>query len=266
MERKFWDHVSSVRARSPLVHNITNTVVTNLTANALLAAYASPVMAHACSEVKDMVALADALLINIGTLDESLEKSMLLAAESAHHLGKPWVLDPVGAGATPYRDAVAQRLIEWKPTVIRGNASEILALARAHSSQTRGVDSTASSTEAMAPARQLAEKTGAVVCVSGETDGIVRPDGSTLLVQNGHPLMTRVTGLGCTASALTAAFVAVIEDKGEATAAAMTLLGIAGQWAEQESRGPGSLQWHLLDKLHNITEQEFVTAARISVL
>src|SRR5690606_13801078 len=152
MEKILWKHIQTLKATAPLVHNITNYVVMNTTANALLAAGASPVMAHAKSEVQDMAALAHSLVINIGTLDEYWSEAMLMAAEAAHTQGKPWILDPVGAGATPFRDSVLQQLLQFRPTAIRGNASEIIALAKANSTRTKGVDSTAESNEAVAAA------------------------------------------------------------------------------------------------------------------
>lgn len=264
MEKNLWKHIQSVRQQSPLVHNITNYVVMNNTANALLAAGASPIMAHAHSEVTDMVTITQALVINIGTLDEYWAESMLKAANTANLLGKPWILDPVGAGATPYRDQVLTGLLAQKPTVIRGNASEIMALAKASKTPSKGVDSTAESNEAIAAANTLVEQYGSVVCISGATD-IINDGKQTISIRNGHPLMTKVTGLGCTATALIGAFMAIVEDKTEATAAAMSLLGITGELAAKQSTGPGSLQTHILDKLHTITEGEFFENLKISI-
>ncbi|WP_207434638.1 hydroxyethylthiazole kinase [Sabulibacter ruber] len=256
MQEQLWNIVSAVRAQSPLVHNITNYVVMNNTANALLAAGASPVMAHAHPEVKDMVSIAGALVVNIGTLDEYWVESMRLAAQQAHILHKPWILDPVGAGATPYRNQVLEELLTYKPTVIRGNASEIMALAKT-ASQTKGVDSTHQSQEAQEAALHLSASTGAVLCISGATDIVVSPDKSHTL-SNGHPLMAKVTGMGCTASALTGACCAVLpDDPFTATAAAMALMGVAGEIAAERAAGPGTLQLHFLDALHQLTEQEF---------
>lgn len=257
MERTLWKHIQSVKCHSPLIHNITNYVVMNNTANALLAVGASPVMAHAKAEIKDMVGIASAVLINIGTLDEYWSEAMWMAAETAHKLNKPWVLDPVGAGATSYRNEILQKLVQYRPTVIRGNASEILALSKSNTSTTKGVDSTASSNDAVQAARELVEQYGSVVCISGETDIILDDKKRAISLKNGHPIMTRVTGLGCTASALSAAFVAVIGDKTEAVVAAMALLGIAGELSERQSLGPGSLQMNILDKLYALTETEF---------
>lgn len=256
MENTLWQHILRVRNNAPLVHNITNYVVMNTTANALLAVGASPIMAHAKSEVKDMAAIADAVVINIGTVDEYWEEAMLLAAEKANELQKPWILDPVGAGATSYRDQVLNRLMSLDPPVIRGNASEIIALAKANTTVTKGVDSTALSNEAVEAAQFLAENHNSVVCISGETD-IVISKNQKISLKNGHVMMTKVTGLGCTASALIGAFLSVTENKTEAVTGAMSLLNIAGELAAEQSNGPGSLQVNILDKLYSITQEEF---------
>ena len=256
MKESLWKSVLAVRQNSPLVHNITNYVVMNNTANALLAAGASPIMAHAHDEIDEMVSICGATVINIGTLDDYWVESMILAAAKANTINKPWVLDPVGAGASRMRNTTVAGLLTYKPTVIRGNASEIMALANA-AQTTKGVDSTHQSNEAIASAQWLNEKTGAVVCISGATDVIVSGT-SRILIHNGHSLMQKVTGLGCTASALVGAFIAQEPDNTfNATAAAMALLGIAGELAEKQSSGPGTLQLHILDKLYNITEEEF---------
>jgi len=261
MKESLWNSILSVRKNAPLVHNITNYVVMNTTANALLAAGASPIMAHAHPEVQDMVAICGALVINIGTLDEYWVESMLTAAAKAHQSGKPWVLDPVGAGATAYRNETVARLLNYKPTIIRGNASEIMALAKMSRATTKGVDSVHQSTEAIEAAKWLNVKFGSVICVSGATDVIVSGD-KQIHISNGHPLMQQVTGLGCTATALTGAFAAVSQDKFYSTAAAMALLGIAGELAQKISAGPGSLQLNILDKLYNITEEEFYSTLK----
>lgn len=247
------EDLAKVREKSPLVHNITNYVVMNNTANALLAIGASPVMAHAVEEVADMAAIASALVLNIGTLEPSWVKAMVIAAESAHRAGIPVVFDPVGAGATPYRsDTSAMMLRECRPSVIRGNASEIMSLLNA-SAKTKGVDSTASSDSAVASAQALAKDTGAVVVISGAVDYVT--DGSrTGEVRNGSPLMSRVTGMGCTATAVVGAFSAVNPDLFEASLHAMAVMGIAGEAAASGAEGPGSLQMRFLDALYNLDE------------
>lgn len=263
MEKNLWKHIGTVRAQSPLVHNITNFVVMNNTANALLAVGASPIMAHAHSEVQDMTSICQSLVINIGTLDEYWVKSMLLAAEKAHQLNKPWILDPVGAGATNYRNHTISALLGYKPTVIRGNASEIMALAKDNTTPTKGVDSTAESNEAIVAAKMIADKYTTLVCISGKTDIIVGKD-TLIYLNNGDALMTKVTGLGCSSTAVIGAFIAMIEDKAEAVAAAMSLFSIAGELAAKRCAGPGSLQVQLLDKLYNITQEEFLQTLKIS--
>ena len=173
MEEILWKHILSVRQKSTLVHNITNFVVMNNTANALLAVGASPIMAHALAEVKEMVNISSASVINIGTLDEIWIKSMLIAAKEANAIQRPWVLDPVGAGASSFRDETLSQLLNYHPTVIRANASEIIALAKVNKATTKGVDSTATSLEAIDAAKNLHEQYGAIICISGETDIII---------------------------------------------------------------------------------------------
>ncbi|AKT37443.1 hydroxyethylthiazole kinase [Chondromyces crocatus] len=245
--------LSELRTRAPLVHNITNFVVMNSTANALLAIGASPAMAHACEEVEELASLAQALVINLGTLSPPWIVGMRLAAAQARSLGVPWVLDPVGAGATSLRTGTARALLGLRPTVLRGNASEILALVAENEATTRGVDSTEASSSALETAAALSRAHGCVVTVSGAVDYVT--DGEQVIeVANGHPMMTRVTGLGCTASALIGAFLAVQPDPLRAAAQAMAVLGIAGEIAAERSEGPGSLQMHLLDVLYRLDE------------
>ncbi|MCD0456991.1 hydroxyethylthiazole kinase [Chryseobacterium sp. LC2016-27] len=256
MENNLWNNIIQIRNTSPLVHNITNYVVMNNTANAVLAIGASPIMAHAKSEVEEMVNISHSLVINIGTLDEYWEEAMLLAAKKANELNKPWILDPVGAGATFYRDSVLSKILSLNPTVIRGNASEIIALSKTSKTITKGVDSTAKSNEAVEAAKTLVQNHKSVVCISGETDIIISED-QEIHLKNGHPMMTKVTGSGCTATALIGSFIGVIENKTEAVVSAMSLLGIVGEIAAEQSAGPGSLQLNITDKLYNITEDEF---------
>ncbi len=243
-----------VRERSPLVHNITNYVVMNNTANALLAVGASPVMAHSADEVAEMAGIASSLVINIGTLDAEWVKAMLIAGKTALEKHTPVIFDPVGAGATSYRSKVCAQIIEeCRPSVIRGNASEIIALFNANA-KTKGVDSTNSSDAALNPAKALADETGAIVVVSGETDYIT--DGNAVeTVKNGNPMMTKVTGMGCTASAITGAFTAVNPNFLEAATHAMLIMGIAGETAARISKGNGSLQLNFLDTLFTIDEK-----------
>jgi hydroxyethylthiazole kinase len=250
-----WNDVESIRAQAPLVHNITNYVVMNTTANALLALGASPVMAHAEDEVEEMVALARALVINIGTLSAAWVEAMLKAGRAARRKSVPIILDPVGAGATRFRTAAAERLMgETPPAVIRGNASEVRALFTAER-ETKGVDSTHASEQALEAAQALAERHHCVVSVSGATDLIVSAN-AVFRVSNGHPLMRRVTGLGCAATALTGAFAAVNPWPAAAAAHAMAVMGIAGEMAAMRALGPGSFQVHFLDALYLLQESD----------
>jgi hydroxyethylthiazole kinase len=253
--KEIYESLEAIHRESPVVHNITNYVVMNITANALLAVGASPVMAHAEEEVTEMVNLASSLVINIGTLSEHWIKAMFLAATQAAKQGIPCILDPVGAGATAYRTRTARELINRQPpTIIRGNASEIMALYD-DQTKTKGVDSAASSDDAISMARILSETYQCVVCVSGVVDYIVEGE-KILKIENGHPLMSRVTGLGCTASALCGAFAAVEKNPFAAVAFAMAVMGIAGEMAAAVSAGPGSFQVHFLDHLHALSQQQ----------
>ncbi|MGM0498500.1 MAG: hydroxyethylthiazole kinase [Bacteroidota bacterium] len=247
--------LEKLREQAPLIHNITNYVVMNPTANALLSIGASPVMAHEPKEMEEMVSIASALVINIGTLSERWIEAMHIAGQAAKNKGKPIILDPVGAGATSLRTDTTKSLIEEvNPQIIRGNASEILAVAKAEMS-TKGVDSTASADEAVNVAQELAKNTKSIVSISGKTDYIT--DGNTLhKVENGHPLMGKITGTGCTASALTAAFSSVNADYLVAATEAMQIMGIAGEMAGEEADAPGTFQAKFLDALYKMNSNE----------
>lgn len=266
LKQAMWRLIQDVKLKSPLVHNITNYVVMNNTANALLAAGASPIMAHAHAELDEMVAICSASVINIGTLDEYWVQSMLDAASYANQLGKPWVLDPVGAGATSYRNDVLKQLLALKPTVIRGNASEIMAIhAQGVINASKGVDSIHAPKDAVQAARALNEALGAVVVISGAEDIIVSEE-TIYRVKNGHPMMTKVTGLGCSASALTGAFLGIAaENPAYAALGAMALLGVCGELAVKQCMGPGSLQLALLDNLYTLSESDFLSLVNLSI-
>ena len=246
------DLLEKIRQRGPLVHNITNLVVMNSSANILLALGASPVMAHSRHEVEEMAALASALVLNIGTLDDKWIEAMLLAARVANTRGIPVILDPVGAGATGYRSRTFQRILrEADITVIRGNGSEVLSLADA-AIKTKGVDSSLSlSDDLVETAGVIARQYDCIVAISGEKDLLT--DGERVMrVANGVPLMTRVTGLGCALSAVTAAFCAVDQDDFlAASAAAFGFFGLCGQLAHQVSDQPGSFSVAFVDALHS---------------
>ena len=269
----------AIRARTPLVHNITNLVVTNSTANALLAVGASPAMVEGVEEAAEFAAIADALVINLGTMSAVRAEAMKLAADAAGKAGTPWVLDPVAVGAIGYRSRVAVELLGARPQVVRGNASEIIALARLcgalpdlvspasgpASGGGRGVDSLADAVDAVAAARLLALHTGAAVVVSGATD--YATDGTdTVAIGNGHPMMPRVTGLGCTASAIIGACLAVEPEPLAAGVHGMVLIGLAGELAGERAAGPGSLQVGLLDALYALDDAVIIARARLDCI
>ena len=247
--------ISAVRAKSPLVHNITNYVVMNNSANALLAIGASPVMAHWIEEMEEMTAIAGALVINIGTLDDKWIDGMLAAGKAAQRRGIPIVMDPVGVGATSQRTDAAMKIIgQCHPTIIRGNASEIMSLVDA-TVKSNGVDSSASSKDAVDSAKRLAAETGAVVVISGETDYITNGT-DVYTVEGGHPIMTAVTGMGCTSTAIVGAFAAAVNDPMVAATAAMAVMSLAGERAAGYSKGNGSMQMNFLDELYNLTPEK----------
>ncbi|MDB5820508.1 MAG: hydroxyethylthiazole kinase [Rhizobacter sp.] len=267
-----WADIVAVRERVPLVYSITNLVVINFNANALLAVGASPVMAHAHEEVVDMAGIAQALVVNIGTLDPYWVQSMKLAMKAAAQRGIPVVLDPVGAGATPYRTETVEALLGVaSPTVIRANASEIMSVAARGdvAGGTRGVDSSAASNDAVAAGQALSRRTGGTVCVSGEVDHVFHADGRWARLSNGHVWMTRITGTGCSASALVGAFAAVQPDAWRACVSAMALLGVAGEVATEQvqsrSQGVGSLQAAMLDALQLMDEATFAGRLKLDV-
>ena len=256
--------LDKIRQNAPLVHNITNFVVMNPSANILLATGASPVMAHSRKEVADMAAMAGALVLNIGTLAEKWIEAMVLAGKAANQRGIPVILDPVGAGATGYRTRTVKHILdETKISVIRGNASEVLSLA-VDDVKTKGVDSSLSlSGEIVAAAGAIARQHACIVAISGEKDIIT--DGTRMFrVANGVPLMTRVTGLGCGLSAVAGAFCAVArEDLLAATAAAFGFYGLCGELALAISDRPGSFFVAFLDSLYSAGGAEIREHLRI---
>ncbi|WP_448874615.1 hydroxyethylthiazole kinase [Desulfobulbus propionicus] len=256
------ENLQKVRQSKPLIHNITNFVVMNYTANVLLACGASPVMAHADNEVEEMVDHARALVLNIGTLTDGWVTTMIKAGRRASELGKPIILDPVGAGATQLRtNAVKAILAQTWVSVIRGNASEILSLAGTQTTA-GGVDATNSVSEATEAAAVLARELGTTLAITGESD-LVTDGRRSLRIHGGHGLMPYVTGTGCSATALIGAFHAVDKDPLVAAATALAFFGIAGESAGNRSAGPGSFMIHLLDALYTLTPEEVETRCRI---
>jgi hydroxyethylthiazole kinase len=246
--------LARMRAGAPLVHCITNIVAANLTANVLLAIGAAPAMVNAPEEAAMFSGIAGALLINLGTVTEATAEAMRAAARGADAAGTPWVLDPVAVGGLPLRDRVAAELLQHHPAIIRGNGSEILALAGAATGG-RGPESTAGSDQAVDAARALAVRTGAVVAVSGAVDYITDGD-SVVPVGGGHVLMTKVTGIGCALGATMAAFAAAVPDRLRAAVSASAMYGAAGERAARDARLPGGFAVAFLDQLFAIGSDE----------
>ena len=260
------DTLRRLRETRPLVHQITNYVVMNETANATLAIGALPVMAHAPEEVEEMVGLAGALVLNIGTLSSSWIEAMVLAGRAANAAAVPVVLDPVGAGATRYRTDTAKRILdEVDVAVLRGNAGEIATLAGVDA-EVRGVESIGAAASAAEVARSAAASLGVVASVTGSIDHV--SNGSRVVaVENGHPLLASITGTGCMSTAVTGAFLAVRrEEPLEAAAEALAAFGVAAEDAAAGSEGPGTFHARLYDALAALDPDTLDGRARIETL
>jgi len=258
------DLLKKVRERNPLVHNITNVVVTNFTANGLLALGASPVMAYAKEEVADMAKIAGALVLNIGTLDETVVHSMKLAGSSANAHGVPVVLDPVGAGATAYRTETAQTLMSsLRIGILRGNAAEVANVV-GRESNIKGVDAGTGSGDPAELARYAAERLQTVAAITGKDD-IVSDSRTTYVVRNGHPILTKVTGTGCLLSSAIGAFAAVETDLVKAAVATLVTYGVAAELAAASTagQGPGSFQVEFLNRLAGVSAGDLERLGRL---
>ena len=256
--------LEDLRRRKPLVHQITNYVVMNETANATLALGALPVMAHAREEVEEMARLAAALVINIGTLSPHWVEAMLAAGKAANAAGVPVVLDPVGAGATSYRTETAHRLLgEVDVAVLRGNAGEIATLVGVDA-EVRGVESITAGSDPSELARTAARRLTLVAAVTGPVDHV--SDGERVLaVANGHELLSAVTGTGCMSTAITGCFLAAKPDPAlEAAAEALAAFGVAAEDASREANGPGSFHVALYDALAALDPRTLDDRAKIS--
>jgi len=253
-----------LRERKPLVHQITNYVVMNETANATLALGALPVMAHAREEVEEMVALAGALVINIGTLSPHWVEAMLIAGKAANAGGVPVVLDPVGAGATRYRTDTARRILdEVKVAVLRGNQGEVATLVGVQA-EVRGVESIGAGGEPAELARAAARSLGIVASVTGVVDHVSDGD-RVLAVANGHELLAAVSGTGCMSSAITGCFLAAKREAPlEAAAEALAAFGVAGEDAARDAKGPGSFHVGLYDALAALEPETLDSRAKIT--
>lgn len=269
IKEKFGLLLTEIKEKKPLVHHITNYVTVNDCANIVLAIGASPVMADAPEEAEDMASIASALVINIGTLNSSTVKSMLIAGKKANELGIPVVLDPVGVGATPYRRQTALSLIEKiKFAVIRGNTAEIKILCGMEAAS-KGVDSEETpSGDAKVIAKSLAIKLNTVAAVTGATDYV--SDGKRVVIlNNGHKMLTNVTGTGCMTTSLIGAYLGVTNDYIDAAAAGIMTMGIAGEKAYEklppDDKGSGTFRAKLIDSVYELTCNDFAERGKVYV-
>lgn len=255
--REIGSLLDKIRAVNPLVHNITNVVVTNFTANGLLALGASPVMAYAHEEVADMAAIAGALVLNMGTLTEQEVQSMLIAGESANKHEVPVIFDPVGVGATPYRTETAKRVLSRLDiSILRGNAAEI-ANAAGQQWDIKGVDAGEAKGNTQELAKTAAQELRTVAVITGKQD-VVSDGETTFIVNNGHPLLTKVTGTGCLLTSVIGAFSAVEKDPVRAAVAALVVYGTAAELAAEATgdQGPGTFQIEFLNSLYTINASD----------
>ncbi|WP_066253732.1 hydroxyethylthiazole kinase [Neobacillus drentensis] len=262
-KNSLFETLEKVRKVNPLVHNITNVVVTNFTANGLLALGASPVMAYAAEEVADMAKIASSLVLNIGTLNPQTVESMIIAGKAANESAVPVIFDPVGAGATSYRTETAQRIMsEVKVSVIRGNAAEI-ANVIGEKWEIKGVDAgTTANGDTVTLAIKAAQAWNCVVVITGKED-VVSDGETTYLVCNGHPIMTKVTGMGCLLTSVIGAFAGVEKDLIQATVSALTFYEIAAEKAAvlTAEMGPGSFQIEFLNQLSLVSSEDIISHA-----
>ncbi|WP_144471788.1 hydroxyethylthiazole kinase [Bacillus safensis] len=256
--------LEKVREKNPLVHNITNQVVTNFTANGLLALGASPVMANAKEEVAEMAELADALVLNIGTLTKETVEAMILAGQAANEKGVPVLLDPVGVGATTFRTNAAKQLLEKvKITVVRGNAAEVAHLLGVDGWESKGVDAKTANGDVAALAKQASIALHTIVVITGKVD-VVSDGDEVLSIHNGHERLT-VTGTGCLLTSVIGAFCAAGEQPLHASAAALLFYGVAAERAalHAKDQGPGTFQMELLNALSHTTCEDVLTLGKI---
>ena len=260
--KEFGKLLEAIRTERPMVHHITNYVTVNDCANITMCIGAAPVIAHSADEVSEMVSMAGALVLNIGTLDAAQIEAMLIAGKRANELGIPVVLDPVGAGATRLRTSSARKLIsDLKLALIKGNAGEVATLAGEEAS-VRGVDSMSVKKDILGIVSKFAAKLGTTVAITGKTD-IVSDGKSTLLVDNGHPLMSSFSGSGCMVASLCGAFAAVSGDRLKSTVAALAAFGISGENAAKKAKGPYSFRAALFDAVAALTPAELARKAKV---
>ena len=264
--RTIREDLEAIRAKRPLVHSITNFVVMNETANAILCLGALPIMAHAIEEVEEMVDISSAVVLNIGTLSREWIEAMELAGKRANEKGVPVILDPVGAGATKLRTESSRRLLQnVRISIVRGNAAEVATLAGI-AAETRGVESISASADPEDIAREFASQSGVTAAITGPMD-VVSDGQRTAKVANGHPMMGKVVGTGCMSSTMVASFAAVQPDPFVAAVGGLTAFGIAGEMAASVSDDkPGTFHTELYNALYTLDPDEIAASARVSVV
>lgn len=246
--------LTQIKTKRPLILNLTNDVSMSLIANGLLSLGASPIMSQAPEEIDDLLKITNGLVINIGTLNETFIRLCEKACATANALDIPITFDPVGVGASQYRTSTCLQFLErFKFAVIRGNASEIMAIAGA-SQTTKGVDSLHETQNAIKSGQYLASKHSAIIAISGETDAVI-DDNKVQLFKRGSPIMPMITGSGCLLTSVTSAFHSVHHDAYEAVAAAVYFYSLCGEIASQKSNGPGSFLPHFIDALSSTPEE-----------
>jgi hydroxyethylthiazole kinase len=262
LNQQLSDALMMVRSKRPLVHHITNYVTVNDCANITLCIGAAPVMADAPEEVAEMVSMSGSLVLNIGTLNDRQVESMLLAGRRANDRGIPVVLDPVGVGATRYRTETAHRLMDQLDiSIIKGNAGEIGVMAGT-GGVVRGVDSGGITGDPPVIVRELARSSGSVVIMSGPTD-IVSDGNRTYMIDNGHGMMGKISGTGCMATSIIAAFAAVTKDLTVGSVAALAAFGIAGENAALRTTCPFSFKVALFDETASVTPEALATRSKV---
>jgi len=259
---RLWGLVEAIRDSAPLVHNITNLVVHNDTADAIAAVGGTQITLHNVEEARDAAAACAAIAVNLGTLNDAFLHCARDAVALAASLDRPWVLDPVAAGFTAYRSEAAREFLDLGPTVVKANASEVLALAgRAHGG--RGADSVHSVSAAADAASRMARRHGSIVVVSGSDDMIT--DGTRrAMVSNGRPVMGRMIGAGCMLTSVIGCFLAVSDRPFEAALAAVAYFDVAGELAAERAEGPGTFKPLFIDALYNLERGVFLERVRVS--
>ena len=272
LAQNIFNDLEEIRKQSPLIHNITNFVTMDFSANALLALGASPIMAHAPEEVEEMTKHSSALLLNIGTLSSDWIESMRLSFHSAKKNNIPIIFDPVGCGGSAYRTQVSCEFLNLNPSITKGNGSEILSLF-GKDLQTKGVTNLANPSTILSSLETIQKKLNknqhkSVIAITGPVDYVLSSQSLShqTQIKNGSPQMTKVTGMGCTLGSIIASFSAINPDPFLATQNAIAFFGIVGELASKESKGIGSFKVNFLDKIENIKKEDIETHLKIKTL